>query len=124
MELKLADSFKRNWKVNQECLIDSQHKYKPTKGIISFIYCPRTGEFNLGLEERHKELVTDFKTPLSDFIRGIYIKGDKVVLRAFSEEGIENFNRQYDTIEALGLHSFKIKFNASSDELYSQYCWQ
>ena len=124
MEVKLTDSFKRNWKVNQECLIDSQHKYKETKGIISFIYCPGTGEFNLGIGERHKELVATFKTPFAEFVRGIYIKGDKVILRAFSEKSIRNFNRQFDTVEALGLHSFKIKFNASSDELYSQYSWQ
>lgn len=124
MELKLAETFKRNWHVNQDCLIDSEHIYRETKGIISFIYCPRTGEFNLGLAERHKELVSEFKTPFADFVRGIYIKGDKVVLRAFSEKSIQNFNKQFDTVEALGLHSFKIKFNASSDELYSQYSWQ
>ena len=124
MSVITPENFKRNWNI-KKCLIESEHKYKRTEGIISFIYCPRTKEFNIGVEERHKELVTAFKTPFADFIRGIYIKEQKkVVLRAFSENNIENFNEQYDTIEALKLQEFKIKFNASSDELRTQFLWQ
>jgi len=122
--VKLTENFKKNWNINEKCLIESNHKFRETNGIISFIYCPRTKEFDMGIETRHKELVSSFKTPFADFIRGIYIKNDKVVLRAFSVESIENFNNQFNAIEDLNLQKFKVKFNASSDELRTQYLWQ
>jgi len=123
LKLKLAESFQRNWEV-KECLIESKHKYKDTEGIISFIYCPTTGEFNLGLEERHKELVAAFKTPFEEFVRGLYIKGDKVIFRVFSERWGESFDKQCDTVRALGLYKYKIIFNAKSEWLIKEYGWQ
>ena len=124
MEVKLAESFQRNWEVNQECLLKSKHKYKDTEGIISFVYCPTTGEFNLGLGERHKDLVQAFKTPFADFVRGLYIKGDKVIFRVFSKRWGESFDKQCDTVRALGLYKYKIIFNAKSEWLRTQYGWQ
>jgi len=124
MEIKLAESFKTNWEVNQECLIESRHKYKDTKGIISFIYCPTTGEFNLGLGERHKDLVQAFKTPFAEFVRGLYIKDDKVIFRVFSERWGESFDKQCDTVRVLGLYKYKIIFNAKSEWLIKKYGWQ
>ena len=124
MEVKLAESFQRNWEVNQECLLKSKHKYKDTEGIISFVYCPTTGEFNLGLGERHKDLVQAFKTPFADFVRGLFIKGYKVIFRVFSENVTESWDKYRDTVRALGLHKYKMTFNESSESLRTQYGWQ
>jgi len=124
MKLRLANTVKRNWILNGKAPLNSEYRWGEAKGIISFIYCPRTREFSLGLAKRHKELAQDFDTPLYEFVRGIYIKGEgKIILRAYAVDKIENFNAQYDTVEALKLHSYKVKFNASKEELYYQHGW-
>lgn len=124
MKLKLANTVKRNWIINEKALLDSKYRWGQAKGIISFIYCPKTEEFSLELARRHKELIQEFKTPLSEFVRGIYLKDEgRVILRAYALDKIKNFNAQYDTVEALNLHNYKVKFNASSEELYYQYDW-
>ena len=124
MNLILTKTVKRNWVLNEKAPLDSKYRWGEAKGIISFIYCPRTGEFSLGLGKRHKELAQVFKTDLSEFVRGIYIKGEgSVILRAYALDKIENFNAQYDTVEALKLEGHKLKFNASSEELYYQHSW-
>jgi len=121
MNLKVASTVKTNWIINQKVPLDSKYRWGKAKGIISFIYCPQTGEFSLGLAKRHKELGQAFKTPLDKFVRGIYIKEKgRVILRAYAVDEIENFNAQYDTVEALNLEGYKIKFNASRDELFAQ----
>jgi len=125
MDLKIAETTSRNWKVNEQRPLDSQYRWGDRGNVISFIYCPETGEFALGRAKRHRELAQDFQTPLAKFVRGIYIREKKkVVLRAYSCDDIENFNAQYDTVEALNLQAYKLKFNASKDELYYQYDWQ
>ena len=125
MDLKIAETTSRSWKVNEQRPLNSQYRWGDRGNVISFIYCPETREFNLGIAKRHKELVQEFKTPLAKFVRGIYIREKKkVVLRAYSCDDIENFNAQYDTVEALNLEAYKVKFNASKDELYYQYDWQ
>ena len=125
MDLKIAETTSRNWLINEQRPLDSQYRWGDRGNVISFIYCPETREFNLGIAKRHKELVEEFKTPLAKFVRGIYIREKKkVVLRAFACDDIENFNAQYDTVEALNLEGHKLKFNASKDELYYQYDWQ
>lgn len=124
MQLKLAQIVKRNWIFNEKTPLESKYKCGKAKGIISFIYCPSTGEFNLGRTERHKSLAQGFKTSLDKFVRGIYIKDEgKVILRAYTVDKIDNYNAQYDTVEALNLEGLKIKFNASRDELFYQYDW-
>jgi len=124
MNLKLASTVKRNWIFNGKAPLDSEYRWGKPKGIISFIYCPGTKEFSLGLGKRHKELVQDFDTPLYEFVRGIYIKGEgKIILRAYAVDKIENFQVQYDTVEALKLEGHKLKFNASKEELYYQHDW-
>jgi len=124
MKLRLANTVKRNWIFNRKALLESKYRWGEAKGIISFIYCPRTGEFSLGLAKRHKELAQDFKTSLYEFVRGIYIKGEgKVILRAYTVDKIDNFNAQYDCVEALNLEGYKLKFNASKEELYYQHGW-
>lgn len=124
MKLILASTVKRNWILNKKAPLDSEYRWGKPKGIISFIYCPRIGEFSLGLGKRHKELAQDFKTPLYEFVRGIYIKGEgKIILRAYAVDKIENFQAQYDTVEALNLEDRKLKFNASGEELYYQHGW-
>lgn len=121
MKLKLAKTIKRNWIFNEKAPLDSKYRWGQAKGIISFIYCPGTGEFSLGKTERHKFLAQAFKTPLAQFVRGIYLKDEgKIILRAYAIDKIDNFNAQYTTIEALNLEGYKIKFNASSDELLAQ----
>jgi len=121
MNLILANTIKRNWVLNEKAPLDSQYRWGKPKGIISFIYCPKTKEFNLGREERHKFLAQGFKTSLDKFVRGIYIKGEsKIILRAYALDKIDNFNAQFDVVEALNLEGHKIKFNASSDELLAQ----
>jgi len=124
MKLRLANTVKRNWIFNGKALLESKYRWGEAKGIISFIYCPRTGEFSLGLAKRHKELAQEFKTSLYEFVRGIYIKGEsRVILRAYAVDKIENFNAQYDCVEALNLEGYKVKFNASKEELYYQHSW-
>ncbi len=124
MNLILASTVKRNWIFNEKAPLDSKYRWRQAKGIISFIYCPSTGEFSLGRAERHKSLAQAFKTSLAQFVRGIYLKDEgRVILRAYAVDKIENFNTQYDTVEALNLHNYKVKFNASSEELYYQYSW-
>jgi len=124
MNLKLANTVKRNWILNGKAPLDSEYRWGEAKRIISFIYYPETKEFSLGLGKRHKELAQDFDTPLYEFVRGIYIKGEgKIILRAYAVDKIENFNAQYDTVEALNLEGYKLKFNASSEELYYQHGW-
>jgi len=124
MNVKFSKIIKKNWILNEKAPLDSQCRWGKPKGIISFIYCPRTREFSLGLGKRHKELVQEFDTPLYEFVRGIYIKGEgKIILRAYAVDKIQNFQAQYDTVEALKLEGYKLKFNASSDELYYQYDW-
>jgi len=121
MNLTLGKTTKRNWIINEKTPLDSKYRWGEAKGIISFIYCPSTGEFSLGRAERHKFLVQAFKTPLAQFVRGIYLKDEgKVILRAYAIDKIDNFNAQYDTVIALNLEGYKIKFNASSDELLTQ----
>ena len=124
MNLTLASTVKRNWVLKEKTPLDSEYRWGKPQGIISFIYCPKTKEFSLGLGKRHKELVQDFKTAFSEFVRGIYIKGEgRVILRAYAVDKIENFQAQYDTVEALKLEGHKLKFNASSEELYYQHGW-
>jgi len=124
-KISLARSVKENWIFNQKIPLESKYKWGKAKGIISFIYCPQTREFNLGRAERHKSLAQGFKTSLDKFVRGIYIKDEgRVILRAYAIDKIENFNAQYDTVEALNLEGLKIKFNASRDELFYQYDWR
>ncbi len=124
MNLRLGKTIARNWIINEKAPLDSQYRWRQTKGIISFIYSPKTKEFSLGLGKRHKELVQEFETPLYEFVRGIYIKEkEKVILRAYAVDKIQNFQAQYDTVEALNLESYKLKFNASGEELYYQYDW-
>ena len=124
MNLILTSTVKRNWILNEKAPLDSEYRWGKPKGIISFIYCPRTKEFSLGLGKRHKELAQEFDTPLYEFVRGIYIKGEgKIILRAYAVDKIENFQAQYDTVEALNLEGHKLKFNASSEELYYQHGW-
>lgn len=124
MELKLANTAKRNWVLNEKAPLESKYRWRKAKGIISFIYCPQTGEFNLGRAERHKSLVQAFKTPLDKFVRGIYLKDEgRVILRAYALDKIDNFNSQFDCVEALNLHNYKVKFNASKEELYYQHGW-
>lgn len=125
MTLVLAGTAERNWIINNKNPLHSKYRWEDTKGIISFIYCPRTREFNLGLAKRHKELAQEFKTCLGQFVRGIYLKEEgKVILRAYAIDELENFNAQYDIVEALNLHNYKLKFNASSEELYYQHDWR
>ena len=124
-KISLARSVKENWIFNQKIPLESKYKWGKAKGIISFIYCPPTREFSLGRAERHKSLAQDFKTPLDKFVRGIYIREEgRVILRAYSVDEIENYNRQWDTVEALNLHKYKLKLNASKEELYYQYDWR
>ncbi len=126
MNIKLSKIVKRNWVFNGKAPLDSKYRWGEISksDVISFIYCPQTKEFSLGLAKRHKELVQEFKTPLSEFVRGIYIKGKgKIILRAYAVDKIENFQVQYDTVEALNLEDRKLKFNADADELYYQYDW-
>jgi len=124
MKLRLASIVKRNWVLNEKAPLDSKYRWGETKGIISFIYCPRTGEFSLGLAKRHKELAQEFKTPLSEFVRGIYLKKEgKVILRAYAVDKIENYENQWSTVEALNLDSYNLKQNASKEELYYQHGW-
>ncbi len=124
MTLIIAKAVNRNWIVNEKSPLDSEYRWGQTKGIISFIYCPKTKEFSLGLAKRHKELVQEFETAFSQFVRGIYIKEKgKVILRAYTIDKIQNFQAQYDTVEALNLEGYKVKFNADSEELYYQYDW-
>lgn len=121
MKLRLASTIKRNWVFNEKAPLESEYRWGKAKGIISFIYCPKTGEFSLGLAKRHKELAEEFKTSLYNFVRGIYLKKErKIILRAYAIDKIDNFNAQYTTVEALSLEGYKIKFNASSDELLTQ----
>ncbi len=121
MNLKLGKTIERNWIINEKAPLDSQYRWGQTKGIISFIYCPETREFSLGLGKRHKELVQEFETAFSQFVRGIYIKGEgKIILRAYAVEEIENYERQWDTVEALNLDKYKLKINASKEELFAQ----
>lgn len=121
MTLRIAKAVNRNWIINEKAPLESQYRWGQTKGIISFIYCPRTKEFSLGLAKRHKELVQEFETAFSQFVRGIYIKEKgKVILRAYAIDKIQNFNAQYDTVEALNLEGHKVKFNASKEELFAQ----
>ena len=125
MKLRLASTVKRNWVLNEKAPLDSKYRWGKAKGIISFIYCPRTGEFSLGLAKRHKELAQEFKIDLSEFVRGIYIKGEgRIILRAYAIEEIENYERQFDVVEALNLEGYKLKFNASKEELFYQYDWK
>lgn len=125
MTLVLAGTAKRNWIINRKNPLHSKYRWEDTKGIISFIYCPGTREFNLGIAKRHKELAQEFKTPLGQFVRGIYLKEEgKVILRAYAIDDLENFKAQEQVVEALNLQSYKLKFNASSEELYYQYDWQ
>jgi len=125
MTLVLGGTTRRNWTINSRYPLDSKYRWGDTTGIISFIYCPKTRQFNLALARRHKELVWDFKTSLAQFVRGIYLKDKKkIILRAYAIDAIENFNAQYDTVEALNLQGYKVKFNADSDELYYQYDWK
>ena len=124
MKLKIASIVKRNWVLNEKAPLDSEYRWGEAKGIISFIYCPKTKEFCLGLGKRHKELAQEFRTSLYEFVRGIYIKGEgRVILRAYAVDKIDNFNAQYDTVEALNLEGYKLKFNASKEELYYQHGW-
>ena len=125
MKLVLARIVKANWIINEKAPLLSKHRWGEAGGIISFIYCPGTGEFSLGIAKRHKELAQEFKTPLRQFVRGIYLKEEgRVILRAYATDEIDNFNAQYDTVEALNLEEHKVKFNASSEELYYQYDWR
>ena len=125
MNLVLAKTIKRNWLFNEKAPLDSKYRWGEAKGIISFIYCPSTREFSLGRTERHKSLAQAFKTSLNKFVRGIYIKEEgSIILRAYALDKIGNFNAQYDTVEALKLQGHKVKFNASSEELYYQYDWR
>lgn len=125
MNLILGKTTKRNWIINEKAPLDSEYRWGQAKGVISFIYCPSTGEFNLGRAERHKSLAQAFKTSLDKFVRGIYIKDEgRVILRAYAVDEIDNYNAQFDTIEALNLESYKVKQNASSEELYYQYDWR
>jgi len=122
--MKISQVTINNWNLNKENILESKYKWSKTKDIISFIYCPKTREFALGNGCSHKTLIQVFKTSYKEFIRGIYIRNKKkVILRAYDIDSVKNFNAQYDTVEALNLHTYKIKFNASSDELYSQYEW-
>ena len=121
MRLRLSNTIKRNWIINEKAPLESKYRWGETKGIISFIYCPETREFSLGRAERHKLLAQVFGTPLGKFVRGIYLKEEgKIILRAYAVDKIENFNAQWDTIEALGLEEKKFKLNASRDELFAQ----
>lgn len=125
MTLVLAGTARRNWIINRKNPLRSKYRWEDTKAIVSFIYCPGTREFNLGIAKRHKELAQVFKTPLGQFVRGIYLKKEgRVILRAYAIDKIDNFNAQFDTVEALNLQSYKLKFNASSDELYYQHDWK
>ena len=125
MNLIHAKATERNWTINSKNPLRSKYRWEDTKGIVSFIYCPGTREFNLGIAKRHKELAQEFKTPLGQFVRGIYLKEEgRVILRAYAIDDLDNFNAQYDTVEALNLHRCKVKFNASSEELYYQYDWR
>lgn len=125
MKLRLAKTIKKNWVLNKKAPLESKYRWGKVKGIISFIYCPSTGEFSLGRAERHKSLAQAFKTPLDRFVRGIYLKKEgKIILRAYAIDKIENYENQWDTIEALGLEGKKLKLNASREELYYQYDWK
>ncbi len=124
MNLKVASTIKRNWVLNEKAPLDSKYRWGEAKGIISFVYCPKTREFNLGRAERHKFLAQTFKTPLAQFVRGIYLKDEgRVILRAYSLEDIENYERQWDAVEALNLDKYKLKINASKEELFYQHGW-
>jgi len=124
MKLEIASIVKRNWVLNEKAPLDSEYRWGEAKGIISFIYCPKTKEFYLGLGKRHKELAQEFNTNLSEFVRGIYIKGEeKIILRAYAVDEIENYENQWDTVEALNLDKYKLKINASKEELYYQHGW-
>lgn len=125
MTLILALAAERNWIINRKNPLRSKYRWEDTKEIISFIYCPGTREFNLGIAKRHKELAQEFNTPLAQFVRGIYLKDEaRAILRAYAIDDLDNFNAQYDTVEALNLHRCKVKFNASSEELYYQHDWK
>ena len=122
--MNIAKTVKKNWIINKKAPLDSKYRWGEAKGIISFIYCPQTGEFSLGRAERHKSLAQAFRTSLDRFVRGIYLKDEgRVILRAYAQDKIENFNAQYDTVEALNLQGYKVKFNASKEELYYQHGW-
>lgn len=124
MNLKLANTIKRNWIFNEKAPLESKYRWGQAKGIISFIYCPSTGEFSLGLAKRHKELAQDFTTSLSEFVRGIYLKGEgRVILRAYALDKIKNYENQWSTVEALNLDEYELKLNASKEELYYQHGW-
>ena len=122
--MKISKILQKNWDIDLQKPIESQYKWGDTGDIISFIYSPATKEFGIG-RRRHKEIAQYYPhTPFQKFVRGIYIKSKgKVCLRAFDIDPVKSFNAQYDTVEALGLQGYKIKFNSSSDELYTQYGW-
>ena len=124
MNLKVASTVKTNWIINEKIPLDSKYRWGKAKGIISFIHCPQTGEFSLGLAKRHKELGQAFKTPLDKFVRGIYIKDEgRVILRAYAVDEMQNYEIQWDTVEALNLDKYKLKTNASKEELFYQHGW-
>jgi len=124
MNLKVASTIKRNWVLNEKAPLDSKYRWGKAKEIISFIYCPKTREFNLGLAERHKFLAQTFKTPLAQFVRGIYLKDEgRVILRAYAVDEMQNYEIQWDTVEALNLDKYKLKTNASKEELFYQHGW-
>lgn len=124
MNLKLGKATERNWVLNEKAPLDSEYRWGKPKGIISFIYCPRTKEFSLGLAKRHKELAQEFETSLSEFVRGIYIKGEgRVILRAYAVDEIQNYENQWSTVEVLNLGEYELKLNASKEELYYQHGW-
>ena len=124
MKLRLANTVKRNWIINEKAPLESKYRWEEVKEIISFIYSPSTGEFSLGRAERHKSLAQAFKTPLHKFVRGIYIKEEKrVILRAYALDEIQNYNNQWDTVEALNLQGYNLKLNANKEELFCQIGW-
>ena len=124
-KIKIAKEFERNWIINRKKPLESKYRWGDEGDIISFIYSPETGEFGLSRGQRHKDMIQAYpNTPFEKFVRGIYIKSKrKIMLRAYSLDKIQNFNAQYDVVEALNLYDYKIKFNASSDELFTQYGW-
>lgn len=124
MKLKFAKTIKRNWIINEKAPLESKYRWGQAKGIISFIYCPSTGEFNLGRAERHKSLAQAFRTSLDRFVRGIYLKDEgRVILRAYALDKIKNYENQWSTVEALNLDEYELKLNASKEELYYQQGW-
>ena len=124
MNVQFNKTIIRNWIINEKAPLDSEYRWGEAKGIISFIYCPRTREFSLGLAKRHKELAQELKTSLYEFVRGIYIKGEgRVILRAYAVDEIDNYENQWSTVEALNLDKYKLKLNASKEELFYQIGW-